>query len=306
MKNLPEREEEREQVMRKVHERSARKCLDLARTNGGLYTKAAQFVASLQGGAGDKGIPKPYVEVLRVLTDAAPHHPFAEMESVIVRELGSPASHIFLRFDEVPIAAASLAQVHRAQLPDGMEVAVKILYPSLRREMASDFAMFRRLGSQIRPGGYDMGWLVEDFERTLRSELDCEHEARNCERAAKLLEGRESVRFPRVVWSLTRKDILVMQFMHGLLRISEPEALLASGLELEECGQVVSDVLTELALVHGCVHGDPHAGNIYLVAREVEGSSRVKPALVMLDHGLYHHVEERVRKDLCLLFLACI
>lgn len=68
--------------MQSIHVRSATRCLELARTNGGIYAKAAQFVASLQGGAGDKGIPKAYVDVLRVMTDAAPYHSFQEMDQV--------------------------------------------------------------------------------------------------------------------------------------------------------------------------------------------------------------------------------
>jgi predicted unusual protein kinase regulating ubiquinone biosynthesis (AarF/ABC1/UbiB family) len=235
-----------------------------------------QFVASLQGGAGDKGIPKAYVDVLRVLTDAAPYHEFGEMNEVLLQELGAGAEELFATFDKVPIAAASLAQVHRATLKDGMHVAVKILYPSLRKEMASDFAMFRRLGGQIKPGGYDMLWLVEDFETAIRSELgvcvcvcvfvcvcvcmntfsdfetairselDCQHEARNCEKAGELLLGRRGVKLPKVVWNLTRKDVLVMEYVPGLMRLTEPEVLVANGLKLPQCGQIVSDTLTEL------------------------------------------------------------
>ena len=82
---MTEESPERDAELQRVHERCAKKCLELARTNGGLYTKAAQFVASLQGGAGDKGIPKAYVDVLRVLTDAAPYHEFDEMNGVKVR-----------------------------------------------------------------------------------------------------------------------------------------------------------------------------------------------------------------------------
>lgn len=307
MAELPADHEETVKIMQELHTRSAKKCLELARENGGLYTKAAQFVASLQGGAGDQGIPKPYVDVLRVLTDAAPTHEFDEMDEVLVKEFGCGAAELYARFDPVPIAAASLAQVHRATLHSGEEVAVKLLYPNLRKEMASDFAMFRRLGSQIKPGGYNMEWLVEDFEEAIKSELDCENEASNLEMSARLLAGRPGVRLPRVVWELTGKDVLTMEFIPGLMRMTEPSVLKANGLDLAECGQVVSDALTELALVHGHVHGDPHAGNIYVVAERGGVLNRgVRPGVVILDHGLYHHMEEPVRRQVCLMFVACI
>ncbi len=132
---------QRAQVLQEVHARSAPKALKLARENGGLYNKAAQFVASLQAGAGDRGIPKEYVDALSVLTDKAPGKPFAEMAPVLTEEFGKPHTEIFKWIDETPLAAASLAQVHRAELLNGTRVAVKIIYPSLRKEMASDFAV---------------------------------------------------------------------------------------------------------------------------------------------------------------------
>ena len=135
--------EERQRVLDDLHARSAEKCLLLAQENGGIYNKAAQFVASLQGGAGDKGVPMAYVKTLRVLTDRAPFRPFKFMETVLVEDFGQPGSQLFANIEETPIAAASLAQVHKAMTKDGRKVAVKMLYPTLRKELASDFAVFR-------------------------------------------------------------------------------------------------------------------------------------------------------------------
>ena len=186
---------EREAVLDQLHERSAPKVLALARNNGGIYNKAAQFVASLQGGAGDKGVPRAYVKALAVLTDGAPFKDFSAMEPVLVEEFGRQADALFKSIDRTPIAAASLAQVHRAVTKEGESVAVKLLYPALRKEMASDFAggclpaclcfypfchvhcttrdrltgralgeVFRMVGAQIKPAGFDLQWLVKDFE----------------------------------------------------------------------------------------------------------------------------------------------
>jgi hypothetical protein len=92
--------------------RIAPKALELARAHGGLYNKAAQFVAALQAGAGDRGVPREYVEALSVLTDKAPGLPFAHMAPVLEEEFGKPVGDIFKWIEETPIAAASLAQVH--------------------------------------------------------------------------------------------------------------------------------------------------------------------------------------------------
>ena len=305
--SFPEESPERVEVMQQIHLRSAKKCLELARTNGGIYTKAAQFVASLQGGAGDKGIPKAYVDVLRVLTDAAPYRPFEEMDQVLIKEFGASGREVFAQIDETPIAAASLAQVHRATLKDGMVVAVKILYPSLRKELASDFEVFKRLGRQIKPGGYDMSWLVGNFEESIRTELDCEHEAINCEESSRLLAGRRGVKIPKIVWEYTRQDVLTMEYIPGMMQVTEPGVLTANGLALSDCASVVSDTLTELTLVHGHVHGDPHAGNIYIIGERGGLLNRaVRPACVVLDHGLYYSIDTAKREDLCRLYLACI
>lgn len=107
-----EEEEGREGRLEETHMVVADKCLELARRNGGIYNKAAQFVASLQGGAGDKGVPKTFVKTLAVLTDSAPFKPFSVMRPVLVEDFGEEGiARIFSSIDEAPIAAASLAQV---------------------------------------------------------------------------------------------------------------------------------------------------------------------------------------------------
>ena len=141
--------------------------------------------------------------------------------------------------------------------------------------------------------------------QAIQCELDLSLEAKNAEASAQLLGGRRDVRIPRVVWELTRKSVLTMEYMPGLFRVTDPAALEARGLALHECGALVSDTLAELALCHGHVHGDPHSGNIYLCC-QAEGGGRARPCVVLLDHGLYHDLDDVLRTDLCLLYLACI
>lgn len=330
---------QRAQVLQQLHARSAPKALKLARENGGLYNKAAQFIASLQAGAGDRGIPKEYVNVLSVLTDKAPGKPFAEMAPVLAEEFGKPHTEIFRWIDETPLAAASLAQVHRAELHNGTRVAVKIIYPSLRKEMASDFAVLRTFGASIRPAGLDLTWLLADFEASLAKELDFEQEASNAEQSARILAHLPAVKIPSVVREYTRKSVLTMELEDSLIRISDADKLRAAGLDPMRVGALVADTFAEMALCHGYVHGDPHAGNIYVRAVKgrgnqgslldtlVRGRGGVDGAagndsghenraagkgdgvgveLVMLDHGCVHTLEEEARERLCKLVLACV
>jgi hypothetical protein len=144
--------------------------------------------------------------------------------------------------------------------------------------------------------------------QAIQCELDLTLEAKNAEASARLLRGRGNVRIPRVVWELTRKSVLTMEYMPGLLRVTAPAALTARGLDLGDCGAAVADTLTELALCHGHVHGDPHAGNIYLACGPAAGwwRPRPRPRVVVLDHGLYHELDDGLRTDLCQLYLACL
>lgn len=100
-----------EASLRAIHEWAAGKCLELARVNGGIYNKAAQFAASLQGGAGDRGVPEEYIKALRVCTDRAPSKPFSVIDQVLIEEFGMSGRQLFQHIDEEPIAAASIAQV---------------------------------------------------------------------------------------------------------------------------------------------------------------------------------------------------
>jgi aarF domain-containing kinase len=250
-----------------VHRRTAAECLKIAQSHGGIYNKAAQFVASLQGGAGDTGIPKQYIEALAVLTDAAPFKPFAEMDACFAEEFGASAREVFAVIDEQPIAAASLAQVHRAVTHDGVEVAVKMQYPWLKHHLQSDFAVFAMFGQQIKPGGLDLSWLVKDFQVSLTAELDFEGEAAHAERCAADLSHRADVFVPKVVRKYTSKRVLCTEFVRGMVRCNNLGELRAAGFSPRRVGAALSSVFAEMAFVHGHVHGDPHAGNVYVRQR---------------------------------------
>lgn len=307
---------EREAAKERVHEQIAAECLTLAKQNGGIYNKAAQFVASLQGGAGDAGIPKAYVEALSVLTDKAPFRPFEDMDACFREEFGVSSKEAFASIDETPVAAASLAQVHRAKTKDGRDVAVKMQYPWLRHQLASDFAVFAMFGQQIKPGGFDLSWLVRDFQISLTAELDFEGEANNAERCASNLRRRRrrDAVAPSVVREWTSKRVLTTEFIPDMTRCNDPKALRDAGFDPARVGATLSSVFSEMLFVDGFVHGDPHAGNVYVRERDAGAASSTTassttdkdPQIVILDHGLYHELSDDLRGELCALVSACV
>mmetsp|Transcript_24078 Transcript_24078/g.78401 ORF Transcript_24078/g.78401 Transcript_24078/m.78401 type:complete len:497 (-) Transcript_24078:592-2082(-) len=299
LEGLEEGTEEYAAALETCHLQCAPQALAVAKEAGGMYIKAGQFVATLQGGAGDKAIPKAYIEALRELTDDAPKRSFEMLEPVFRANFdGKTSAELFASIDPKPVAAASLAQVHRATLADGTEVAVKVQYPGLKVQMVNDFAVFRDFGKQIQPFGpdSDMVWLVDEFERAIKQELDFTTEATRTEAAAERLRHNPRVIVPRVVRELTRTEVLVTEFVPNLIKVNSPPTLREHGIEPRKMGALLADVMAEMLFEHGHIHGDPHAGNVYATH---------KGELVILDHGLYHELTEEDRLDLCRLYLAC-
>eukprot|EP00434_Breviolum_minutum_P034198 symbB.v1.2.030259.t1/scaffold3390.1/size57886/8 len=172
LSKLEENTPEYNKVLQDCHRRGAERCVKVANTHRGLYVKAAQFIASIRGGTGERGVPKPYTDALAKFTDHAPHKSIKEVAEALQESmsLGSwptlplDSSCDLQSIESEPIASASLAQVHRAVLKDGTQVAVKVQYPELRKEMSSDFAVFKTMGAQIKQmaAGYDLMWVVEE------------------------------------------------------------------------------------------------------------------------------------------------
>lgn len=147
---------------------------------------------------------------------------------------------------------------------EGIEVAVKVQYPELRNNIASDLSVFRTMGSQMRPGGLDLTWLIDDFESFLSAEIDFQGEARNAATAATLLAHRGNVLVPKAVAELTTARVIVSRFVPGLIKVNDPAAIEAAGMSPAEVAALVSDVFAEMILCMGTVHGDPHSGNVYV------------------------------------------
>ncbi|PON75005.1 Serine/threonine protein kinase [Parasponia andersonii] len=270
MRGLPADSDEYRRKLSEVHLRSAERILKLCDANKGFYVKAGQFVAAL------RQVPKEYSSTLSALQDQAVPYHFKAIKEVLIRNLGQDLSDIFLSLEENPIAAASIAQVHRAVLKGGQEVAIKF-FPEYRFE-----------------------WLVSEFVEDIVVELDFIQEARKSERTANNFKNNKMVKVPHVFWDLTTNQVLTMQFCRGQ-KVDDVVYMKKQGIDPIKVAKVVVEIFAEMIFVHGFVHGDPHPGNILVCPEGRHGFS-----VVLLDHGIYRQLDEGFRLQYCELWKAMI
>jgi ubiquinone biosynthesis protein len=255
------------------HRRSAEATYAMATRLEGLPIKVCQFLGSRAD-----ILPDEYVEVLSRLQDKVPPRPAATMRAVVERELGRPVDDVFATFHDAPIASASLAQVHRARLRDGRDVAVKIQYPEIADLVAIDirnFAFLVGILARLEPN-FDFRVLVDEVTKLVPLELDFLNEASNAERMKACLAPRADVFVPPVLREYSTRHVLVSEFAPGV-RVTDVEGMRAMDVDPKDVARRLSEVFTEMILVHGFFHGDPHPGNILV---------QPGPRLVLLDFGL--------------------
>lgn len=261
----------------RVHERCADKLLWGILALKGCYVKLGQVLSILAG-----FLPPVYRHRLETLQDAVPPRTFASMREVFVQSLGRTPEECFRDIDEMPIAAASLGQVHRAHLKDGRAVAVKILYPQIRELIRLDMLVVRfalRLYTRYLPVG-NLEVVHTQLEDLLHRETDYLHEARCMQRIADNFAAEPDVRCPEVIEELSSREVLTMSYMDGI-KISHLEALRAASIDPEAVGRRLLEVFFKQLLVDRYFHADPHPGNFLVQA----GPTPDKPVLVILDFG---------------------
>lgn len=231
-------------------------------TLGTTYIKLGQLVASSEG-----LFPEPYCRELQKCLDRVPPFPFDDALKIVEAELGRPARAIFADVDPVPLAAASIAQVHAARLCDGTDVVVKIQRPGLGPILRADMAVLRGVahvverlphGAMANPVG-----IVEDFAANLGEELDFTREAANMAEFNRIMaaHGHDDVLAPRASSGLVRKRVLVMERFFGH-RVDDVEKLRERALDGE--AKLLSGMRAwfRCLVLHGFFHGDVHAGNL--------------------------------------------
>ena len=308
-----------------AHQRAADRLLRVCLLHGGLYVKLGQFVASM-----NHVLPPQYPETLARCQDRATPVKFETVKQAVEAELRLPAlADAFSHFEPEPIAAASLAQVHRATTVDGDAVAIKVQYPQLQRQVEADIHTLRVLAlwvGRLFPGhAYD--WLLPEFENSIRKELDFRREAYNSERCARNFADEPAVHVPKTHPNLSGRRVLTMDFIDGV-KLNDADGLARLGLDKLELAQLVYTTFSAMAFRDGFVHCDPHPGNLLvrpLVAGGGGGSrsgssssgsgsrssssgsrSSRRPQLVLLDHGMYRELQPSFRLNYCRLWASLL
>jgi ubiquinone biosynthesis protein len=211
-------------------------------------------------------VPPDMITELRKLQDDVTPFPIEEVERVVREELGLTIEQAFLSFDERPVAAASIGQVHRATLPNGEDVVVKVQRPSAPRQIESDLRLMasvaRVLRQRVRQLDFvDAGELVDEFARSIRQELDYQQEARNAEAFRRNFAGDERVAVPRVWWRYTTSRLLTLERLHGT-HVRDLELESWDDGDRRELAYRLTDAWMTMIFRHAFFHGDPHPANI--------------------------------------------
>ncbi|MGY8687840.1 MAG: ABC1 kinase family protein, partial [Verrucomicrobiales bacterium] len=215
--------------------------------------------------------------------------PFEVMEERLNAAYPEGYDQWFQSIDPTPIAAASIAQVHRATLKDGQVVVLKVIKPGIENTIRGDLGILRDLaelaGKYFENLGFDPSEVVEEFARHLEIELDLIHEGQATERLARYFEDDDSVRFPQVHWKASRKKVLALEEIKGIQLSRLDPATLAPETREHLC-QLATKAIFRMCLEFGYFHADPHPGNLFLDEEK---------RLVLIDCGMTGFVESRTR-----------
>ena len=214
-------------------------------------------------------VPPDIVFELKGLQDAVTPFPFPQARQVIEDELGLTIEQLYLEFDETPLAAASIGQVHRALLPNGRQVVVKVQRPDAPRQIEADLELMyqaaRLARERVRALEFiDTVALVDEFARAIRQELDYRMEARNAEQFHRNFAGHPHVRVPRVYWSYSRARVLTLEFLQGV-HVRDLDLASYTLDERRRIAYLIAEAWMAMIFRHGFFHGDPHPSNIMVL-----------------------------------------
>ncbi|WP_066095679.1 2-polyprenylphenol 6-hydroxylase [Xanthomonas massiliensis] len=235
-------------------------------------------------------LPPEWINELSKLQNAVPALPFEAIRPQLERDLGGPPDQVFKYLDEKPLAAASLAQTHRAWLQDGRAVVLKVRRPGIREVIEADLRLLARLAEIVESQAPDLKRyhpteVVQQFTQSLRRELDFVAECRNAERIAANFAGHPELLIPQVHWQWTCETLNVQDFVDGIPGM-DLAAVDAAGLDRAELARRGAGIVLKMVLEDGFFHADPHPGNIFYMRDGRIG---------LIDFGMVGRIAERRR-----------
>ena len=271
----------------------------LAIRMGGVMIKVGQFLSARLD-----VLPAEITEELAGLQDEVPPVKFEDIRQEAEREFGAPLQDKYESFDEEPLAAASLGQVHRARLcvddakGQFCNVVVKIQRPFIEQLIEVDLSAIRRVGGWLEKyppvaKRADVPSLIEEFSSSIREEVDYLAEGRNAEIFSENFKDVPRVHVPRVVWTHTTRRVLTLEDVFAI-KITDYEAITAAVIDCKEVAKILFDTYLKQIFEDGFFHADPHPGNLF-VTPEPDG---VGWRLTFVDFGMVGHVPDTLRKGL--------
>lgn len=244
-------------------------------------------------------VPQDIVNELKKLQSSVQPFSFNEAKSVIESEFEDTLENIFKEFVQQPIASASISQVHYAVLGNGEKVAVKVQRPGIEKVISNDLNILRDLAhfvdNHTKFGKiYDFGSMVEEFERTLKNELDFTKEGENADTFRDNFSRDRWVKVPEVNWNYTSRRVLTMEFIDGI-SIDDNKSLDKAAIDKKETAQRIAQSICNQVLRDGFFHADPHPGNIKVLR---DGT------IVFLDLGMVGRISESRKKIISKLFVG--
>jgi ubiquinone biosynthesis protein len=246
-------------------------------------------------------LPVEFMQELSKLQDEVPPFPYSEVQATIQKEFNKSVGQKFSSFDEQPLAAASIGQVHKAKMPDGKNVVVKIQRPGIQRTIKVDLEIMMHLAGlmELHLEGWDIQRptrIVEEFARTLEKELDYTLEAAHMERFARQFEDEPAVYVPQVYREATTSRVLTMEHISGI-KASDIDRLEKEGLDRSEIARQGLILIMKQIFVHGFFHADPHPGNIFVLPDNV---------ICYIDFGMMGRLDLETRERFADLIMSIV
>lgn len=248
-----------------------------------------------------------FIRELEKLQDRVPPFPTALAKEILKEELGGPVESFFDNFQDTPLAAASLGQVHRAQMKaTGEQVIIKVQRPGLKEIFDIDLKNLRVIAKWLQKvdpknDGAKRDWVAifDETARVLYDEVDYTNEAKNAEEFRNQFAGSDWIKVPRIFWDFTKRRTLCMEYAPAT-KINDVEAIKAMGIDPDRMARLAVEAYLQQVLRFGFFHADPHPGNVAVDKGDPEGKGR----LVVYDYGMMGRIPSQTRDGLLDLFYA--